>query len=197
MARDRQPILKKCKALGIDPAVMGVNKNTKRNPKPNRRKVSEYGIQLNEKQKLRFIYGILEKQFAHYFELAEKSNGQTGEVLLQLCECRLDNVVFRLGLASTRREARQMVVHNHFTLNGKKVNVPSLQVKVGDVIGVTEKTRGSDKMKAIRETRGAVPVPKWLDMDKDKLEGKVVALPTKEDLDFEVDELLIVQYYSK
>ena len=162
-----------------------------------RRKQSEYGIQLREKQKVRRAYGVLESQFRKYYEVASNMRGVTGDNMLMLLECRLDNVVFRLGLASTRREARQMVVHNHFTLNGKKVNVPSLPVKVGDVIGVTEKTRGSDKMKAIRETRGAVPVPKWLDMDKDKLEGKVVALPTKEDLDFEVDELLIVEYYSK
>ena len=197
MARDRQPILKKCKALGIHPSVMGVNKETNRNPKPNRRKVSEYGMQLNEKQKLRFIYGVLEKQFSHYFELAEKSEGRTGEVLLQLCECRLDNVVYRLGLASTRREARQMVVHNHYTLNGKKVNIPSLQVKIGDVIGVGSKIRGTEKFKAIRETRGAIPVPKWLEWDEEKLEGKVVALPTKADLDFEVDELLVVEYYSR
>lgn len=197
MARNREPVLKRCKALGIEPAVMGYNKNTIRNPKPNRRKVSEYGLQLNEKQKVKFIYGVLEKQFAGYFEKASRAEGRTGEVLLQLCERRLDNVVFRMGLASTRREARQLVVHNHYTVNGKKVNIPSYSIKEGDVITLSEKSRGSDKFKAIIETRGAIPVVKWLDYDRDKLEAKVVALPTKDDLDFEVQENLIVEYYSK
>jgi len=197
MARNREPVLKRCKALGIEPAVMGYSKQTIRNPKPNRRKISEYGLQLNEKQKVKFIYGVLEKQFAGYYDKASRSAGRTGDVLLQFCERRLDSVVFRMGLASTRREARQLVVHNHYTVNGKKMNIPSYLVKEGDVITLSEKSRGSDKFKAIIEARGAIPVVKWLDYDKDKLEAKVIALPTKDDLDFEVQENLIVEYYSK
>lgn len=197
MARNRQPVLKRCKALGIEPAVMGYAKQTKRNPKPNRRKPSEYGLQLNEKQKVKFIYGILEKQFAHYFELAEKAQGLTGENLLQLCERRLDNVVFRMGLASTRREARQLVVHGHYTVNGKKVNIPSYLIDDGDVIALCEKSRNTDKFKSIIETRGAIPVVSWLDYDKEKLEAKVIRMPNREDIDFDVQELLIVEYYSK
>ncbi len=197
MARNRQPVLKRCKTLGIDPTVMGYSKTTKRDPKPRKKKMSEYGLQLTEKQKVKFIYGILEKQFAHYYELAAKKQGLTGENLLQLCECRLDSVVYRMGLASTRREARQLVVHNHYKVNGNKVNIPSYQIKVGDVISLSTKSKSSDKFKAIVELRGAVPVPMWLEYDKDKQEAKVVKLPGRDDIDFEVSELLIVEYYSK
>ena len=197
MARNRQPVLKRCKTLGIEPSVMGYSKSTKRNPKPNRKKMTEYGLQLNEKQKVKFIYGILEKQFEHYFEIAARKTGKTGELMLQLCECRLDSVVYRMGLAKTRREARQLVVHNHYTVNGNKVNIPSYQIKDGDVIALSEKSRSSEKFKSIIETRGAIPVATWLDYDKEKLEAKVVRMPNREDIDFEVQELLIVEYYSK
>ena len=197
MARNRQPVLKRCKALGIEPSVMGYEKSTKRNPKPNRRKMTEYGLQLREKQKVKFIYGVLEKQFEHYFEVAERKPGQTGELMLQFCECRLDNVVFRMGLAKTRREARQLVVHNHYTVNGKKVNIPSYQIKVGDVIALDEKSRQSDKFKSIVDARGAIPVVSWLDYDKEKFEAKVTRLPIRDDIDFDVEETMIVELYSK
>lgn len=162
-----------------------------------RKKISEYGIQLREKQKTRRFYGILEGQFAKYFEMAEKKSGMTGENLLKICESRLDNVVYRLGLASSRAEARQLVVHGHYTVNGKKVNIPSYLVKADEVISVNEKSRQSDKIKSILETNGARPVPMWLDMDKDKLEAKVVRMPNRDEIDLDVQELLIVEYYSK
>ena len=197
MARNMQPVLKRCRTLGIEPSVMGYNKSSNRNPKPMRRKQSEYGRQLTEKQKVKFIYGMLEKQFRKYYELAIKMPGVAGENLLQILESRLDNVVFRLGLANTRRESRQMVNHGHILVNGKKVDIPSYRVKVGDVITLKEKTQGSDRMKAIIETNSSRIVPKWLDMDKNTVTGKVIALAQRDDIDFEVEEHLIVELYSK
>ncbi|MBR2109427.1 MAG: 30S ribosomal protein S4 [Ruminococcus sp.] len=198
MAKNRQPIAKRCRALGISPAVMGYSgKKSYRNPNGNsRRKKSEYSLQLTEKQKVKFIYGIMEKQFRAYYEKAEKAQGKTGSVLLTLIEHRLDNVVFRLGLASTRREARQLVNHAHFTVNGKKVNIPSYLVRVGDVIEVKETSRSSNRFKAIAENNSAV-VPKWLEKASDNLGGKVIAEPEREDIDFPVEEHLIVELYSK
>ena len=197
MAKNTQPILKRCKTLGISPAVMGISKETKRQPKQSRRKQSEYAMQLNEKQKVKFIYGVLETPFRNYYEKAEKADGKTGEILLQLLERRLDNVVFRLGFAKTRREARQLTNHGHFTVNGKKVNIPSYLVKPGDVIAVCEKSRSSAKFKALVEELGATATPKWLEKEKDSFEGKVVAMPQRDDIDFEVAEHLIVELYSK
>lgn len=197
MAKNTQPILKRCKTLGISPAVLGVNKETNRNPKQSRRKQSEYAMQLNEKQKVKFIYGVLETPFRNYYEKAEKADGKTGEILLQLLERRLDNVVFRLGFAKTRREARQLTNHGHFTVNGKKVNIPSYLVKPGDVIAVCEKSRSSAKFKALVEELGATATPKWLEKEKDSFEGKVAAMPQRDDIDFEVAEHLIVELYSK
>lgn len=162
-----------------------------------RKKISEYGLQLREKQKTRRYYGILEKQFEGYFEKAERKAGMTGENLLRMLEVRLDNAVYRLGFATSRAEARQLVVHGHYTVNGKKVNIPSYQLKEGDVISVCEKTRGSDKMKAIVETCGSRPIPMWLDKNKETLDSKVVRMPNREDIDLDVQELLIVEYYSK
>ncbi len=198
MAVNREPILKKCKSLGISPMVMGVGKETKRDPNANkRRKVSDYGMQLKEKQKLKFIYGMLEKQFSHYFDLAEKQEGQAGANLLTMLESRLDNVVFRMGLSMTRREARQLVTHGHFNVNGQRVDIPSYRVKPGDEISLREKSKSSVKFKEIIEaTKGRV-VPKWLDMNKDASSAKVVRLAEKEDLDYEVEEHLIVELYSK
>ena len=197
MAKNMQPILKRCKTLGIEPGVMGVDKKTNRNPKQNRKKMSEYGLQLNEKQKVKFIYGVLEKQFHKYYVMATKKNGITGEMLLQILETRLDNVVFRLGLANSRREARQIVNHGHILINGKKVNIPSYLVKPGEVISVKEKSRNSDRMKEVVETNASRIVPDWLDMDKNTLTGKVVSLPNREHIDYEVEEHLIVELYSK
>lgn len=162
-----------------------------------RKKVSEYGIQMREKQKARRYYGVLESQFAGYYEAASRMPGMTGENLLRMCETRLDNIVYRLGLATSRAEARQLVVHGHYNVNGKRVDIPSYQVKEGDVIAVNDKTKNSDKMKAIVETCGARPVPVWLDLNKETLEAKIVRLPNREDIDVEIQELLIVEYYSK
>ena len=162
-----------------------------------RKKVSEYGIQMREKQKTRRYDGVLESQFEGYFNEAERQTGMTGENLLRICESRLDNIVYRLGLATSRAEARQLVVHGHFNVNGKRVDIPSYQVKAEDMISVSEKLRGSDKMKAIVETCGARPIPMWLEMNKETLEAKVVLLPNREDIDLDVQELLIVEYYSK
>jgi small subunit ribosomal protein S4 len=200
MAKNMQPIAKRCRTLGISPAVMGYsNKTSNRNPGGNtRRKKSEYCLQLNEKQKVKFVYGIMEKQFRAYYEKAEKTEGKTGSVLLTLIERRLDNVVFRLGLAATRREARQLVNHSHFTVNGKKVNIPSYLVKVGDVIEVKEKSRGTARFKSIAEGEtSSIVTPKWLEKSSDLLGGKVLANPEREDIDFPVEEHLIVELYSK
>lgn len=197
MARNMQPILKRCKTLGIEPTVMGIDKSSNRNPKQSRKKQSQYGLQLTEKQKVKFIYGILEKQFRKYYVMATKRQGVTGEMLLQILESRLDNVVFRLGLANTRREARQIVSHGHILVNGQRVDIPSYLVKPGDVVTVKEKTRNSDRMKDIVEANSSRGVPKWLDMDKNTLTGKVVRLSEREEIDFEVAEHLIVELYSK
>ncbi len=197
MARNMQPVLKRCRTLGIEPSVMGYNKSSNRNPKPMRRKQSEYGRQLTEKQKVKFIYGMLEKQFRKYYEIAIKMPGVAGENLLSLLESRLDNVVFRLGLANTRRESRQMVNHGHILVNGKRLDIPSYRVKVGDVISLKEKTQGSERMKDIVEANSSRLIPKWLDMDKNTLTGKVIAVAQRDDIDFEVEEHLIVELYSK
>lgn len=197
MAKNTQPILKRCKTLGISPAVLGYSKETRRNPKQSRRKQSEYGMQLNEKQKVKFIYGVLEKQFHAYYEKAERKQGITGEILLQELERRLDNVVFRMGFANTRREARQLVNHAHFTVNGKRVNIPSYQVKPGDVVAVSEKSRSTTKFKSLLEENGKKACPKWIEKANDSFEGKIVAMPARDDIDYDVAEHLIVELYSK
>ncbi|MCD7741584.1 MAG: 30S ribosomal protein S4 [Ruminococcus sp.] len=198
MAVNRKPILKTCRELGISPMVMGVGKETKRDPNAGKRKkVSEYGMQLKEKQKLRFIYGVLEKQFEHTYEKAQKMEGQAGENLITLLEERLDNVVFRMGLALTRRESRQLVTHGHFLVNGKRVDIPSYTVKVGDVISLSEKSKKSEKFKQIIEGTSDRLIPSWLDADKANQTAKVLRAPVKEDLDYEVEEHLIVELYSR
>lgn len=193
MGRSTQPLLKRCKALGISPVVMGYTKESKRNQKEVRRKKSEYGVQLNEKQKVRFIYGVMEKQFRKYYVMATKKDGVTGEMLLQILESRLDNVIFRLGFAKTRNQARQMVSHGHILVNGKKVDIPSYLVKVGDVISVKE----NSGIKKLIVANNDTIVPAWLEADKDNFTGKVVNLATKADIDYAVKENLIVEYYSK
>ncbi len=199
MAKNTQPVLKRCKTLGLSPAVLGYSKETKRNPKAHvRRKQSEYGRQLNEKQKVKFIYGVLEKQFHSYYEKAERKKGITGEIMLQELERRLDNVVFRMGLAATRREARQLVNHGHFTVNGKRVNIPSYLIKAGDVIEVAEKSRSSVKFKRLTgEDAVMVTLPQWLEREKNTLKGTVTKLPAREDIDMPIEEHLIVELYSK
>ena len=198
MAKNTQPVLKRCRTLGVSPAAMGYSKQSNRNPGGKRRtKKSEYGTQLTEKQKVKFVYGILEKQFRMYYEKAERMNGNTGEILLSLVERRLDNVVYRLGFASTRREARQLVNHGHYTVNGKSVNIPSYLVEVGDVIAVSEKSSSNNRFKKMKEDNAFVAAPKWLDRDTNNLQGKVIALPARDDIDFEIAEHLIVELYSK
>ena len=199
MAKNRQPIAKRCKALGISPAAMGYyKKNTTRNSNSQvRKKKSEYATQLQEKQKVKFVYGVLEKQFRGYYEKAVRMPGKAGDNLLIQLESRLDNVVFRLGYAATRREARQLVNHGHFTVNGKKVSIPSYQVKPGMVIALKESSRSIERFKINVENNAYHVVPKWLDFDKDNLVGKVVAAPTREDIDLPVEEHLIVELYSK
>ena len=198
MAINKEPLLKKCKYLGISPMVMGVSKDTKRKAdQGNRKKLSEYGMQLKEKQKLKFIYGVLEKQFYHYFEIAEKQQGQAGTNLITILESRLDNVVFRMGLATTRRESRQLVTHGHFSVNGNKIDLPSYRIKPGDVISLRENSRKSTKFKEIVELTNGRVVPLWLEANKEDFSAKVVRMPVKEDLDYEVEEHLIVELYSK
>ena len=200
MARNMQPIAKRCKALGISPAVMGyAKKTTERNTKGQmRRKQSEYGLQLNEKQKVKFIYGVLEKQFRAYYEKAAAAEGVTGEVLLSTLERRLDNVVFRMGFALTRREARQLVSHGHFTVNGKVCDIPSFLIKAGDVVEVKERSRSSVKFKRfLGEDAIVVTTPTWIERDKENLKGTVTRLPERADIDFPVEEHLIVELYSK
>ena len=198
MAKNTQPVLKRCRTLGVSPAAMGYAKTSNKNPGGQRRtKKSEYGMQMTEKQKVKFVYGILEKQFRMYYEKAERMNGNTGELLLSLVERRLDNVIYRLGFASTRREARQLVNHGHYTVNGKRVNIPSYQVSVGDVIAVCEKSVSNNRFKKLKEDDKFIAAPKWLDRDKNTLQGKVLALPARDDIDFEIAENLIVEYYSK
>jgi len=195
MAVNRDPVLKRCRSLQIDPSHMGIYKESKRKPKQSFRKMSDYGTQLREKQRAKFIYGVQEKQFRNTFKKAAKKKGITGENLLIMLEERLDNVVYRMGLAMTRREARQLVVHSHYTVNGKKVNIPSYQVKPGDVIKVKAKSQQSPKFKEIKEMQ--VGVPGWLSVDRDKLEGTVLADPTRDQIDTPIEERLIVELYSK
>lgn len=200
MARNMQPIAKRCKALGLSPAVMGYSKKvTERNTKTQmRRKQSEYGLQLNEKQKVKFVYGVLEKQFRAYYEKAAGAEGVTGEMLLSTLERRLDNVVFRMGFAMTRREARQLVNHGHFTVNGKVCDIPSYMIKAGDVVEVRERSRSSVKFKRfLGEDAIVVTVPSWIEREKDSLKGTVTRLPERADIDFPVEEHLIVELYSK
>ena len=200
MAKNMQPVAKRCKALGISPADMGYAKKTTERNSGNqvRKKKSEYALQLQEKQKVKFVYGIMEKQFRMYYEKAARMPGKTGDELLSLIERRLDNVVYRLGFAMTRREARQLVSHAHFTVNGKKVNIPSYLVRQGDVIEVKETSRGSVKFKRLLgEDAPVVLVPAWLDRQKDALKGTVTRLPVREDVDMPIEEHLIVELYSK
>ena len=194
MARDTSPILKRCRALGIEPQVLGINKTSNRRPQRRRRRDSEYGLQLREKQKLKFIYGVLEKPFRNYFEQAVRMPGNTGENMLQLLECRLDNVVFRAGFASTRQQARQLITHNHFTINGKRASIPSIQVNVGDVIEVKDASRGKEYFKNLDID---VITPAWMDMDEEALKCRIIQEPKREDLDFEVEERLVVELYSR
>lgn len=196
MARDMGPVLKRCRYLGIDPIVLGVTKKASKR-KRTMRKLSEYGIQLKEKQKVKFIYGVLEKQFRNYYKVADNMHGITGENLLRLLELRLDNVVYRLGLGRTRKEARQIVRHNLIRVNGKKVNIPSYQVKVGDVIEVKENKKDLQRFKDVLEVTGSRVVPAWLTVDIENLKGSVVTMPSRDQLDLPVNETLIVELYSK
>ena len=199
MAKNTQPILKRCRTLGISPAAMGYNKTSNKNPGGQKRaKKSDYAMQLNEKQKVKFVYGILEKQFRLTYQRAERMGGNTGENLLSLIERRLDNVIYRLGFAATRREARQLVNHGHYTVNGKRVNIPSYQVNVGDVIAVSEKSCSTTRCKMLKEADTFVVLPKWLELDAtNNLVAKVVANPAREDIDLPIEEHLIVELYSK
>ena len=197
MARDMVPVLKRCRALGIEPMVMGLDKKSNRTAGNSRRKISEYGAQLREKQKAKFIYGVLEKPFRNYYAKAEKLAGQTGENLMILLESRLDNVIFRMGMARTRREARQVVGHRHVTVNGKIVNIPSYLVSAGDVIQIKESMRTAQRYKDIVEVTNGRMVPAWLEMDAEKLSATIKSLPHREDIDVPVNEMLIVELYSK
>ena len=197
MAVNRVPVLKRCRSLGMDPIYLGINKKSNRQLKRANRKMSEYGLQLREKQKAKFIYGVLEKPFRNYFAKASRMEGMTGDNLMILLESRLDNVVFRLGLARTRKEARQIVDHKHVLVNGKQVNIPSYLVKAGDVIEIKEKNKGSQRYKDILEVTGGRMVPDWLEADAENLKGTVKELPLREAIDVPVDEMLIVELYSK
>ena len=197
MAVDRTPVLKRCRQLGIDPVVMGINKESHRQPKQRRRQESEYGTQLREKQKAKFIYGVLEKQFRRYYDKAKKLEGVTGDNLMILLETRLDNVVFRLGFARTRKEARQTVRHGHFTVNGKRVDIPSYRVKAGDVIAVGEKFRDLLPIKEALISSERFEVPGWLEVDIEKLSGNVISLPSRDQISGDINEQLIVELYSK
>ena len=197
MAVNRVPVLKRCRSLGLDPIYLGIDKKSTRQLKRANRKVSEYGLQLREKQKAKFIYGVLEKPFHNYYNKADRMPGQTGENLMVLLESRLDNVVFRMGLARTRREARQIVDHKHVLVNGKCVNIPSYLVKAGDSIEIKEKCKGSERYKGILEVTGGRLVPNWLEADQENLKGVVKELPTREEIDVPVNEMLIVELYSK
>ncbi len=197
MAVNRVPVLKRCRTLGLDPVYLGIDKKSNRKSGRANKKVSEYGLQLREKQKAKFIYGVLEKPFRNYFKRAEKMNGMTGDNLMTLLELRLDNVIFRLGLARTRKEARQIVDHKHVLVNGKCVNIPSYLVNVGDSIEIKEKAKSSQRYKDILEVTGGRLVPEWLDADQDNLKGDVKAAPSRDMIDVPVNEMLIVELYSK
>ena len=197
MAVNRVPVLKRCRSLGLEPGYLGISKKSTRELKRANRKMSEYGSQLREKQKAKFIYGVLEKPFRNYFEKASKMKGQVGENLMILLESRLDNVIFRLGFARTRREARQVVGHRHVLVNGKIVNIPSYLVSAGDVIEIKEKAKSTKRYEEVLAMTAGNLVPAWLDCDRDALKGTVKALPTREEIDVPVDELQIVELYSK
>ncbi len=197
MAVNRVPVLKRCRSLGMDPIYLGINKKSNRQLKRANRKMSEYGLQLREKQKAKFIYGVLEKPFRNYYAKAKQMEGMTGENLMILLESRLDNVMFRMGFARTRKEARQIVDHKHVLVNGKQVNIPSYLVKAGDVIEIKEKHKDCQRYKDILEVTDGRLVPAWLDIDQEALKGEVKALPTREEIDVPVNEVLIVELYSK
>ena len=197
MAVNRVPVLKRCRSLGMDPVYLGIDKKSNRQLKRSNRKMSEYGLQLREKQKAKFIYGVLEKPFLNYFKKADQMSGMTGENLMVLLESRLDNVVFRLGFARTRREARQIVDHKQVLVNGKQVNIPSYLIKAGDVIEIKEGKKSSQRYKHIVEVTGGRLVPEWLESDIENLKGTVKELPTREAIDVPVDEMMIVELYSK
>ena len=197
MAVDRTPVLKRCRSLGLDPVYLGIDKKSNRELKRANRKMSEYGLQLREKQKAKFIYGVLEKPFRNYYAKAERMPGMTGPNLMIMLETRLDNVIFRLGFARTRKEARQIVDHKHVLVNGKQVNIPSYLVKAGDVIEIKEKNKGSQRYKDILEVTGGRLVPEWLECDQENLKGTVKELPARETIDVPVNEMLIVELYSK
>ena len=197
MAVNRVPVLKRCRSLGMDPIYLGINKKANRQLKRANRKMSEYGLQLREKQKAKFIYGVLEKPFRNYYAKAKQMEGMTGENLMRILESRLDNVIFRMGLARTRKEARQIVDHKHVLVNGKQVNIPSYLVKAGDTIEIKENKKGSQRYKDILEATGSNMVPEWLDVDAENLKGSVKELPAREAIDVPVDEMLIVELYSK
>ncbi|MCR5591961.1 MAG: 30S ribosomal protein S4 [Lachnospiraceae bacterium] len=197
MAVNRVPVLKRCRSLGLEPTVLGYDKKSRRTLTRSGRKMSEYGLQLREKQKAKFIYGVLEKPFRNYYEKADRMKGMTGENLMIMLERRLDNVIFRLAFARTRREARQIVDHKQVTVNGKVVNIPSYLVKAGDVIEIRESKKDSVRYKDIIESAGGRIVPAWLDVDQENLKGTVKAFPTREEIDVPVDEMLIVELYSK
>ena len=197
MAVNRVPVLKRCRSLGLDPIYLGIDKKSTRQLKRANRKMSEYGLQLREKQKAKFIYGVLEKPFHNYYDKADRMPGQTGANLMILLESRLDNVVFRMGFARTRKEARQIVDHKHVLVNGKCVNIPSYLVKAGDQIEIREKSKGSERYKGILEVTGGRLVPEWIDVDQENLKGTVKELPNREAIDVPVNEILIVELYSK
>ena len=197
MAVNRVPVLKRCRSLGMDPVYLGIDKKSNRQLKRANRKMSEYGLQLREKQKAKFIYGVLEKPFRNYFEKAQRMNGMTGDNLMVLLESRLDNVVFRMGFARTRREARQIVDHKHVLVNGKQVNIPSYLIKAGDTVEIKEAKKSSPRYKEIVEVTGGRMVPDWLEVDQENLKGTVKELPAREAIDVPVDEMLIVELYSK
>ncbi len=197
MAVNKVPVLKRCRSLGLDPIYLGIDKKSNRELKRANKKISEYGLQLREKQKAKFIYGVLEKPFHNYYEKADQMKGMTGENLMTMLESRLDNVIFRMGLARTRRESRQIVGHKFVTVNGKSVNIPSYLVKAGDVIEIREKSKGLQRFKDIIEVTGGRLVPEWIDMDAENLKGVVKELPSRDQIDVPVDEMLIVELYSK
>ena len=197
MAVDRVPVLKRCRSLGMDPIYLGIDKKSNRESKRANKKLSEYGMQLREKQKAKFIYGVLEKPFRNYYKKADRMQGMTGENLMVILESRLDNVVFRMGFARTRREARQIVDHKHVLVNGKQVNIPSYLIKAGDVIEIREKSKSLQRYKDILEVTAGRLTPEWVDVDKEAFKGTVKNLPTREMIDVPVDEMLIVELYSK
>ena len=197
MAVNRTPVLKRCRSLGMDPIYLGIDKKSNRQLKRANKKMSEYGLQLREKQKAKFIYGVLEKPFRNYFEKAQRMSGMTGENLMVMLETRLDNVVFRMGFARTRKEARQIVDHKHVLVNGKQVNIPSYLIKAGDTIEIKEKCKSSQRYKDILEVTGGRLVPEWLEADQENLKGIVKELPSREAIDVPVNEMLIVELYSK